>query len=539
MSFSVRLNPLNRVWRGDEKIDLATAAADCDVALDFPCGGVSRCGKCRVRVTQGATAPTNHELEVLGREAVGEGWRLGCTLELRGPATIELPNAIRAMPLKSFGPSELPAMGGGTGYGFAVDVGTTTIAVGLVDLQTTKVVGSMSQVNPQIMYGADVMTRISYAQMNHHGSRELHVRIVATLNLMFREILSSASIPMSQVRSIVFVGNTTMMHTLVGADVCQLGETPYEGELHGAWQGFAPEIGLSLPSNVVVYCSPVIRSHIGGDTTANLVATSFDTSREPRLLIDLGTNTEIALVSNGRITVTSASGGPAFEGGSIRQGMRAIPGAIDQLRIGPSGRIRAHTVARAQPIGICGSGVLDAVAEMLRVGVVEWSGRMLGGEEIEATAGLSRRLLFTEVHGRGLWVAGPADDPIVVTADDVRQLQLVKGSIGAAISMLLEHAGLELEDLAEILVAGAFGNYIRKSSALAIGLFPGVDAERIHLVGHAAGIGARMMLLDAGMRERAEQIAAAAEFVDLAGREDYSERFVAALPFPAPVAAIA
>lgn len=548
MSFSVRLQPLNRVWRGDERVDLATAAADCDVVIDLPCGGRSCCGKCRVRVSGGANRPAPAEIETLGEDAVELGWRLGCRLELQANATVELPTGLQSTPLKSFGPTTVfengftPAVAlpeSKDAWGFAVDIGTTTIAVALVHLRTGEVMATISQVNPQIAFGADVMTRISYARDKAHGNRELHVRLIATLNLIFREVLSSAAISPSAVLEVAFVGNATMMHTLIGADVSPLGEAPYEGLLHGPWTGAAPDIGLDLPAHVQVYGAPIVRSHVGGDTVANIIATRLDEASDNRLLIDLGTNTELALVTAGTLRVTTASGGPAFEGGNIRQGMRAIPGAIDQLRITRSGRIQSHTVARARPIGICGSGVLDAVAEMLRTGIVEWSGRMRSVDEIDRAlqVTLGRRLLANYVHGRGLWVGGPADDPIVVTADDVRQLQLVKGSIAAATAMLLDSAGLTLDDISEFLVAGAFGNYIRKTSAQLVGLLPDIDPERVHFVGHTAGVGARMLLLDAGARERAARIAATAEFIDLAGRPDYEDRFIGALRFPEMVAA--
>ena len=550
MSFSVRLNPLNRVWRGEERVDLATAAADCDIVLDLPCGGRTACGKCRVRVTTGAAPATEREVETLGAGAVADGWRLGCRLELHANAVVELPNALQSMPLKSFGPQIVfpdgftPALrlpDTRDVWGFAVDVGTTTLAVALVHLRTGEVAGTISQVNPQASYGADVMTRIGFARETAHGNRELHVRLIAALNVMFREVLSAAAIPRSAVCGVVFVGNATMMHTLVGADVSLLGEAPYQGLLRGAWRGVPADIGIDLPPHVQIYCAPIIRSHIGGDTVGNIVANHMGEAPGISLLIDLGTNTEMVLAVHERLLATTASGGPAFEGGSIQQGMRAIPGAIDQLRISATGRLQTHTVARARPIGICGSGVLDAVAEMLRTGVVEFSGRMRACEEIDESlqGPLGRRLVSAGAHGRGLWVGGPADDPIIVTAEDVRQLQLVKGSIAAATAMLLEHAGIELSDVQEFLVAGAFGNFIRKTSAQIIGLLPDIDPELVHFVGHAAGVGARMLLLDAETRNRAAYIATHTEFVDLAGRPDYEERFVEALPFPVPLAAIA
>lgn len=539
MSFTIQLAPTPHVWRGEERVALAAAAADCDVVLDFPCGGRGNCGKCRVHAP--TTHPARVDTTVLGAEEVRAGWRLGCRLELSSDTRVELTNVVSAGALKSFGPQPIlprDVLDAADGWGFAVDIGTTTLAAALVDLRDGSVVRTISAANPQIAYGADIMTRIAYARESVHGGGELHRRLVQTLNAMCDDLLSTTRIARDAVRRIVLVGNSTMMHTVANADVSPLGEAPFEGSLHGAWSSPAPLIGLNLP-RAAVWCPPIMRSHVGADLLASIIATNLDREPALTLLIDLGTNTEMVLASDRGLTVTSASGGPAFEAGSIRCGMRAIPGAIDQLRIDANARIRVHTVAQGAPIGICGSGLLDAVAEMLRVGVIDMSGRMCSAQELPAENRALGRRLIQDIYGRALWIAGPQDDPVVVSAIDVRQLQLVKASISAAATLLLERSGHAWNDVEHVFVAGAFGNYINKTSAQMIGLLPDIDPERLRFVGHTAGIGARMMLLSDAVRARAERIAETADHVELAGHKDYEERFIDALPFSVGVAAVA
>jgi uncharacterized 2Fe-2S/4Fe-4S cluster protein (DUF4445 family) len=327
-----------------------------------------------------------------------------------------------------------------------------------------------------------------------------------------------------------------MLHTLLGADVTPLGQAPYVGLWQCAWRGSARSLGLDLPAWATAYVLPGVRSHVGADIVAALLATQVDQAEHPRLLIDLGTNSEVALGCRDFLVCTSTSAGPAFEGANIYHGMRAAPGAIDQVRIRPTGSIMVRTIAGEEAVGICGSGLIDAVAELVRVGVVEPSGRMRAASEVagELPARLVERMVEVSGGGRAIWLAGSAERPVLITAGDIRQLQLVKGSIYAGVRMLLDHAGLRVEHLDEVLIAGAFGNYVRKTSAQAIGLVPNIDPERVRFVGNAAGAGARLALVSAEARARAQRVAARAEYIELAQRPDYHDAFVDAMAFPAP-----
>lgn len=421
-------------------------------------------------------------------------------------------------------------------YGIAVDVGSTTLAVALVDLQSGDVATTASQLNPQVRFGGDVISRIHWAQEHPSRAHELHDVLIQTIDALITQCLDTAAATRDQLQTLSAVGNPTMLHTLLGADVTPLGQAPYVGLWQSAWRGSARDLGLELPVRASAYVLPGVRSHVGADLVAALLGTGVDQAERPSLVIDLGTNSEVALGCRDFLVCTSTSAGPAFEGANIHHGMRAAPGAIDQVRVRPTGSIMVRTIAGEEAVGICGSGLIDAVAELVRAGVVEPSGRMRSAAEL--TGRVPARLLdsLTEVSGggRAVRLAGAAERPVLLTAGDIRQLQLVKGSIYAGVRMLLEHAGLREEDLAEVLIAGAFGNYVRKTSAQAIGLVPNIDPERVRFVGNAAGAGARLALVSSEARARAELLAATAEYIELAHRADYHDAFVAAMAFPVP-----
>lgn len=541
MPFTIRFLPDERRWRGGAPTELARAAAACGLPLEQPCGARGLCGHCRVRVGAGATPAGDADRRVLGEAAVRAGWRLGCRLWLGGDATVELPATARAVhAAKGFGDDALLADGfeaplAGAEWGVALDVGSTTLAAALVSLRSGAVAATAAQLNPQVRYGADVVSRIHFAQEHAARAGELHTLLAAALDALIARCAAAAGVPLEHVASVVAVGNPTMLHTLRGLDVTPLGRAPYEPTWGGAWAGAAPELGLALPERARAYLPPGVRSHVGADAVAAAVATGLDRAARPALLLDLGTNSELLLAGPDGIVCTSAAAGPAFEGAGIHQGMRAAPGAVERVHLGADGDVQVAVVGGAEAVGVCGSGLVDAVAELLRAGVVERSGRMRAAAELAGRAPprLRERLLEREA-GRAFHLAGPAERPVLLTAADVRQLQLAKGGIRAGVRLLLEHAGLREPDPGAVLVAGAFGGYLRSASALAVGLLPEVGPQRVHAVGNAAGAGARLLLLDARARERAERAAAAATHLELAGRADYQDAFVDALPFPPP-----
>ncbi len=533
MRHTVRFLPEKRIWRGQETVPLGVAAAEAGILLEQPCGGKGICGRCRVRAD---VAPDPADVRVLGAEEVEAGWRLGCRMTAEGDVSVEVPPGTRTVAHKSFGDDGLfrdiePAYPGG--WGVALDVGSTTLAAALVALDTGAVAASASTLNPQTHFGGDVMSRIAFAREREEGGETLRRVLATALDALTGSCLETARVGRDEVAGVVVVGNPTMTHSLLGLDLRGLGVAPYQGVRYDAWTGTARELGLELPA-AEAHVLPGVRSHVGADAVAAVVAAGLDRAEAPTLLIDLGTNSEVVLSAPEGLLCTSASAGPAFEGATIHHGMRAVPGAIERLQVAADGTARVETVGGEAPVGLCGSGLIDAVAELVRVGVVEVSGRVRTPDELEGwcAADLCRSVQAAPDAGRAVRLAGRGDRAVLLTARDIRELQLVKGSIAAAVSLLLGEAGLEAESLDEVLIAGAFGSHIHVASARAIGLVPPLASGRVRPVGNAAGAGARLALVDRRARQRVEEAAARASFVELAERPDYQVAFVEALPFP-------
>ncbi|NJD08883.1 MAG: DUF4445 domain-containing protein, partial [Gemmatimonadetes bacterium] len=494
VSFVLRFLPDGCQWRGEQPSPLAIAAAECGILLEQPCGGKAVCGKCRVRVADGHLAPDPADLRVLGGSAVEAGWRLACRATVSSDAQLEVPPASRTVARKSFGPDSLLAesMEPGNpvgGWAIALVLGSTTLAAALVDLATGAVAATASALNPQVHYGGDVISRIAFARAHEHGSRELHRLMLAGVDGLVGQCAAALGIDRSELRALAAAGNPTMTHTLLGLGVHGLGEAPFQGERYEAWAGAAAALGLQLPERTEAWVLPGVGTHVGGDAVAAIIATGLALSERPRLLIDLGTNTEVVLGSRHGIVCTSAAAGPAFEGSVIRYGMRAVPGAIDRITLGEED-LQVTVLGGEPEVGICGSGLIDAVATLLQAGVIEPSGRLRPHDELQGVpAALGARV--TEAEGeRAVRLGGTDARPVYLTAADIRELQLVKASIAAAVQLLLERAGTRAEDVAEVCVAGAFGATIRAASARAIGLLPLPDCP-VAFVGNAAGAGAR------------------------------------------------
>lgn len=415
-------------------------------------------------------------------------------------------------------------------FGVAVDVGSTSLAAALVDLATGRVVASQSRVNPQVRYGADVISRIHFAQEHGEGNALLHRAVTQAIGEMIAGLADCAGVAPGRVFAVTCAGNATMTHAAVGADVRPLGQAPYGGLFTREHVTRAADLGWPTHRHATARFLPMIGRHVGGDTVAAILACGIDRAEGWQLLIDLGTNTEVVLGSRRGMVATSTAAGPAFEGATIAHGMRAAPGAIDRVRVFEGGRLAVGTVANQPARGLCGSGLIDAVAELYRAGVIAASGYLRGREECESAGivpPLLDRLVEPAPGQRAVRLAGD----VALTARDIRQLQLVKGSIAAGITLVLRHAGVGVDALDGVHIAGTFGSFVRKASAIAIGLVPPIDPERIHFVGNAAGVGARMSLVDARARRRTWRIARRCRYLELAGHADYEEAFCEAIAF--------
>jgi uncharacterized 2Fe-2S/4Fe-4S cluster protein (DUF4445 family) len=422
-------------------------------------------------------------------------------------------------------------------YGVAVDVGTTTVVAYLCHLPTGKLLATASDLNPQAQYGEDVISRLRVATTEPDGRERLNQAVVGVVNQLIAEAGKQAGVSPRHVYEVAVVGNTCMTHLLLGVPASGLTALPFVPSFRSAQSVRAEDLGVSVHPEGEVYVAPNIGGFVGADTVGVILASELDHADGLRVAVDIGTNGEIVVAKDGRLYACSTAAGPAFEGARIAQGMRAAAGAIDQVEIGED--VAYHVLGDTLPRGLCGSGLVDLVAGLVRQGVVNESGRLLPLEEAtSAPEGLRRRLL-RDASGVAFVIAAAEGSalgrPVCLTARDVRELQLAKGAIFAGITMLLSRLGHSPGEVEELLLAGAFGNYIRRESAVAIGLLPFLPLERIHPIGNAAGLGARLMLSSVSLRRRAEEIAGRVEHIELSQQEGFGDRFAEAMALrPSP-----
>jgi len=419
-------------------------------------------------------------------------------------------------------------------YGMVFDIGTTTVVGGLVDLSTGREIAVVPAINSQGQYGADVISRINFAGENERGLQLLRERILETLNGIVERLLNTSGTSASNVYMVTVVGNTCMQHLFLGIDPTHLAHSPYTPVFQQRQVITAAEARLAINPQARVHILPNIAGFVGADTVGVMLACGLDNATEPTLAIDIGTNGEMVLAVEGRMLACSTAAGPAFEGAQIKHGMRAADGAIEGIRLSPNG-IDLTVIGDTAPVGICGSGLIDATAELLKMGIMDSMGRLMSPDELPPEAFKLKPNVVAGDKGSDFLLArdqGNGREDIVLTQGDLRQLQLAKGAIHAGWSILLKEAGISVSDLKVVVLAGAFGNYIKKKSALRLGLLPDVPEEMVRSVGNAARIGAKIALVNKQEMLRADRIAREVEYVPLSGRPDFQMEFMEAMVFP-------
>ncbi len=418
-------------------------------------------------------------------------------------------------------------------FGLAIDVGTTTVVTTLVELGSGEQLASVSSLNPQSVFGGDLMSRIAFAQFNPGNLRKLTTRIVGLLNRHIEEVCRESGVLSKWIYKAVIVGNTCMHHLLLGIDPSWVGLAPYAPVMRHALVLPARDLFLKLAPEARVCLLPLVAGFVGADAVAVALATRIYASDEVRVAVDIGTNGEVLLAARGRLWACSAPAGPALEGAQIRCGMRGAQGAIDRVRVEDD--VRVHTIGEVAPLGICGSGIIDLLAGLLRAGVIDATGLIRVEDRDRLPPALRDRVTMRGEERQMVVLRageGGATREIVLTQDDVRQVQLAKGAIASGVAMLLHVAGLTPDRVAELMLAGGFGNYVSIASALRIGLVPPLPSERIRYVGNAAALGAQLALLSEAERARTETIADSIEHVSLAAHPDFEQIFVDAMNFP-------
>jgi len=506
---------------------LFEAAGKAGIILNTVCGGKGTCGKCVVK------------LEPDGQEV------LACQYHIQSDLTVTIPGSSRFFEQKILEHGidtqiDLAATvhkkyleKGATEkiFGIAVDIGTTTVVAKLINMADGECHATEAALNPQSRYGDDVISRIAYAQTDEKLA-ELHKAIIDCVNDLTTKLCQKSSINANHIYEICVVGNTTMNHIFLKLPVTQLGQAPYKAFSLDAHDIPAAQLHLEMNPAGNIHTVENIAGFVGSDTIAVALAVDIDSAEETTLIVDIGTNGELVLGTKEKLYAASCAAGPALEGARITCGSRAAEGAIEAVVVNEDD-IYLDVIGNCPARSICGSGLIDAVAVMLDLGVIDQTGRFVEPAKLEGKVPPAIFSRIREEHGQPTFVLSENDgaSKVFLTQKDIRETQLAKAAIRAGIKLLQKRIGLEDCDIEHILLAGAFGNYIRKESALRIGLLPAVPVEKIRFVGNAAASGARMLLVSRQCRDKARELARKIEYIEIAHEPEFTDVFADSILF--------
>lgn len=545
------------VVRGSTILEAARLAG---LTIDSPCNGAVVCGKCAVRLAPESLQRVEHKgIHRLSREQEASGLVLACAAEVTGNIAVELfrERPDRELKITSHGVAAAVSLkphiakvyrpetgsttvyGGsvplteevgdttGESYGVVVDIGTTTLVVSLVDLNRGSELAARSSLNPQSRHAQDVLSRIKMAAQAR-GMAELHYGLIAEINRMIGELTVQTAVPRSRIYEVVLSGNTCMLHLAAGVNPAPLGRYPYTPALGCASSLKAASIDIGIAPGGEVYLPAIISAYVGADITAGLQAVRLHEERASVLFVDIGTNGEMALCHGGRLWATSTAAGPAFEGMNISFGMRAGKGAIERFSVTEEGEgeVQVATIGEVEAAGICGSGLMDAVAELVVHGVLGANGKFVKPDTPGLLPSLSQRLVQRD--GKPVFLLS---EKVWLSQKDVRQVQLAKGAIRAGVEFLLREAGVDAAQLDRVLIAGSFGFHLTARSLTDIGLLPPETAGRIEFVGNTAKSGGEAFLLNREARHEMTRVVQGIEVVELANCRDFDRVFVECLSF--------
>ncbi len=420
-------------------------------------------------------------------------------------------------------------------YGLAVDIGTTTVVVYLLDMSSGKKIGVASGLNVQKSYGQDVIARINHTMTDDQGLETLHNGIIGQLNELIDSLVATHKIDRKSIYSMTIAGNSTMMHLAAGIPPKNIAAAPFIPASLEMMRITAAEMGITIAEQGWIYLLPGISAYIGADITAATLASGMAKEESLSLLIDIGTNGEIMLGNKDRLLSCSTAAGPAFEGATIRDGVGGIAGAIDTVALHDSS-ISCTTIAGKKPLGICGSGIVDAISNLLYAGIIDETGRMVDADDIENETGKHLAENRTELDGQAAYILVQAEDTshgdaILLTQKDVREVQNAKASIAAGITTLIKTAGKSVQDIDRVFLAGGFGSYIDKHHAIHIGLIPKELENKIEVIGNAAGSGAIMALLSREKFQECSTLSERTEYIELSSSPEFMDDYVNSMMF--------
>ena len=506
-------------------VNLFQAAREHGIHLGGICSGQQYCGKCKVLVTKGNSKNfEQEELTLLTQEEQEKGIRLACCFSVTQDTCVitQVERSCEGtIDCHSESPSEsIPKSHSSIDpYGIVFDIGTTSVVGELWNLAKKEKLAQASKSNPQSLYGADVISRITYANSSIDHRNRLTQLIRDCCNEIISDLITSVGLRRLNVTSMAICGNTTMSHLFLGKSVENLMRVPFQGISYDKELWKAADIHMDIEPGGEVYIMPGVSGHVGSDTLGCILFTKLASAKGTHLMVDIGTNGEIVLAKDGKLIACSTAAGPAFEGASLQQGMRACDGAISKVSIHHD-KIELDYIGSDKPgvlpKGICGSGLIETVSELLTNQWLDDTGRLLG------EAGATNQVTLWE----------DVDHRVSLTQKDIRELQLAKGAIYAGIQLLLRKMQITIKEIDKIYLAGAFGSNVNLKKALNIGLLPEIDLKQIEYIGNGALSGASMLLLGEVSRMEAEDISSNIRHLELAQCEDFSEEFVKALSFP-------
>lgn len=583
---------------------------DAGLFIDNACGGKGLCGKCRVRITDGAAGEAGEtERGILKAEELAQGVRLACltfpegdiSIELlqkdkkhdvlasgympdfefapdikKIPVTIHKPTLEDQTPfenqiLEQTGTEEIVGHDGATGYlgfdytalcghemlpgeytavmhdgkvialepgdttgslyGVAIDIGTTTVVCSLVDMLTGEELGHAAEINAQKFFGLDVLTRITYEIENPEDGRgKLQKAIVGSINKMVKSICDEHGLTQEQIYEVTVGANCTMMHMLMGVDARPIGKAPFAPAFARAKDVKASDIGLKAAPGARLYCLPSVSAYIGADIVAGAYVCDLRHRKGNVMFIDIGTNGEIVLAADGKLMSCSCAAGPALEGMNISSGMRAAEGAIEDIHIGEDG-LELRIIGGCEPAGICGSGILTVTKELLRTGIVRKTGAFVKADKFDADDYRSQYIEVDE-EGKRSFRMTEGDEPLYITQGDIRQVQLAKGAILSGFMALMNKAGIGMEDLDRVLIAGQFGAHLPADSITGTGILPFEVEDRIEYVGNTSKTGAYMALMSSKVKREMEELAHDMDYLELGATDNYERLLSECLIFP-------
>lgn len=539
-----------------EGTTILNAARKVGVVVESPCDGIGTCGKCKVKITDRdkkniVCEEGRHRLK---EEEIREGYVLSCQTKVYEDIEVIIASTaaqnkslkilsegqsfsyeIKRYITKQFDGQKTLVYGGETLlgeesgdttkdiYGLSVDIGTTTVVTALINMLTGEEITSVSALNPQSLHAQDVLTRIKFAS-SPEGLATMYNGITDELNRMIQEVAAEAGIRTENIYEVIYSGNTTMIHLATNVDPTSLGKYPYTPQIRGG--NDIPADMLNISPFGLIYLPPIISTYVGPDITSGVLASQLEKKKGTTLFIDIGTNGEMVIAKDGSLSATSTAAGPAFEGMNITYGMRAGKGALELFEIDDDGNISTHTIGDGKATGICGSGLLDIVGELVKTGVIGPNGKIIAPEKGNYPEKLKKNVV--ELDGKPAFQV--AED-VYLTQKDIRQVQLAKGAVRAGIEALLLSQNVRAEDVDLVEIAGSFGYHLRAKSLINLGLLPKEFAGKVTFVGNTSKSGGKAFLLNTDLRRYMESLVGKIESVELSNRDGFDKIFLNALNF--------